>query len=109
MSRVGVILLAGIVAVTLTLKFCTNSQVPLWDATTTVISIVAYWLSCRKITQSWILWFVDDALFSGMYFFKGIPVHGCLYMFYVILAVVGYLCWKKQMRIQTAEMELAIR
>ena len=100
-----IISLLGISLITLFLKLYTDSKIPLWDASTTVISVVAYWLACRKIIQSWYLWFIVDGLFAGMYFFKNIPFHGFLYMFYVILAAVGYLKWKKQMTVSDVEME----
>lgn len=74
----------------------TNSQVPYWDATTTVLSLTAQWLICRKIIQCWILWFIVDALYVGLYFYKGIPVHSLLLIIYTGMAVVGYLYWRRK-------------
>lgn len=76
----------------------TNSQVPYWDATTTILSLTAQWLICRKIIECWILWFIVDALYAGLYFYKDIPAHGVLLMVYLVMAVVGYVVWFAQSR-----------
>lgn len=85
----------GIEAVHFYLAHYTNSQVPYWDATTTVISLVAQWLICRKIIECWYLWFIVDAMYVGLYFYKGIDAHSILLVIYVGLAVAGYLRWRK--------------
>jgi len=69
----------SIYALSLFLLYFTNSQVPYWDAMTTVLSLAAQWLICRKIIQCWVLWFIVDAMYAGLYFYKGIPVHGFFY------------------------------
>ena len=76
----------------------TNSQVPYWDATTTVLSLIAQWLICRKIIACWILWFIVDALYTGLYFYKGLPAHGILLIVYTAMAVIGYVVWSAQSR-----------
>lgn len=76
----------------------TNSQVPYWDATTTVLSLIAQWLICRKIIETWILWFIVDALYAGLYFYKGLPAHGILLVAYTVMAVIGYVVWSAQSR-----------
>lgn len=92
----GFLLLLGISALATFLHFYTDSKVPIWDATSTMISLMANFLMCRRIIQCWHLWFVADGLFAGMYFYKDIPVHGLMYTLYVGLAIAGYLNWKKQ-------------
>lgn len=92
----ALLFLVGVIGLSSFLRFYTDSQVPYWDAITTCLSLVAQWLTCRKIIQTWHLWFIVDALFAGMYAYKGIPFHASLQLFYLGLAVVGYLNWKKQ-------------
>lgn len=76
----------------------TNSQVPYWDAITTVLSLTAQWLICRKIIECWILWFIVDALYTGLYFYKGLPAHGVLLVVYTVMAIIGYAVWSAQSR-----------
>lgn len=85
----------GVSVATFLLKTYTNSTVPYIDAITTVCSLVAQWLLCRKIIENWVLWFIVDSLYVGMYFMKGIPMHALLNIVYLGMAVAGYLNWKK--------------
>lgn len=88
----------GIVIVSECLIHFTNSQIPYWDATTTVLSLVAQWLICRKIIETWILWFIVDAMYVGLYFYKGIPAHSLLLFIYLGLAIAGYWRWNKYIK-----------
>ncbi|MBN2689904.1 MAG: nicotinamide mononucleotide transporter [Gammaproteobacteria bacterium] len=81
------------------LKDYAHSQIPLWDATSTVVSLIAQFLICRKIIECWFLWFFVDMVYSGMYIYKGIPAHGIVQFIYVGMAVVGYLNWQKQLQL----------
>lgn len=77
------------------LKADTNSQVPYLDSFTTVIALTAQWLTCRKIMESWILWFAADVVYTGLFIYKGIPVHAGVHAFYLLLAILGYWRWWK--------------
>lgn len=73
----------------------TNSTVPVCDSFTTALSIVALWMLSRKYTEQWLVWLVVDAVTVGLYIYKGIPVTAGLYALYTLLAVIGYLKWRK--------------
>lgn len=83
----------GSVIVFFLLKHYTNSTVPYLDSITTVLSLIAQYMTCRKILECWILWFIVDAIYVGLYINKGIPFHSVLLMIYLGLAVAGYLRW----------------
>ena len=74
----------------------TPSTTPVFDATTTVLAIVAQWLTCKRILQNWILWFVNDTLYSLLYAYKHLPFHVAEHLFYLSLAVIGYWSWAKK-------------
>jgi nicotinamide mononucleotide transporter len=76
----------------------TDSQVPLFDAMSTALSIVAMWMLSRKLVEQWLVWLVVDAISVGLYFYKGIPITGCLYLVYCVLAIVGYMRWLREAR-----------
>jgi|WetSurMetagenome_2_1015567.scaffolds.fasta_scaffold225741_2 nicotinamide mononucleotide transporter len=86
----------GIVLVYLLLRFYTDSQIPVLDATTTVLSLLAFWLSCYKILQCWILWFIVDSFYIGMYFYKAVPAHAWLNIIYLSMAMYGYFIWRRK-------------
>lgn len=71
----------------------TDSNVPVWDALTTALSIVAMWLLSRKYVEQWLWWLLVDLLTVALYFYKDIPLTASLYVLYSLLAVVGYRRW----------------
>jgi nicotinamide mononucleotide transporter len=78
----------------------TDSTVPFWDAMTTAMSMVAMWMLSRKYIEQWLVWLVVDAITVGLYIYKGIPLTGMLYGLYTALAVVGYLRWRRQAKLE---------
>lgn len=83
-------------AIYLILVHFTNSNVPFWDAGTTAASIVAMWMLSRKYVEQWLVWLVVDVVCVGLYFHKDIPWTAGLYGLYSLLAVAGYLRWRRQ-------------
>ena len=74
----------------------TDSTVPFFDAMSTALCIVAMWMLSRKMVEQWLVWLVVDMISVGLYLYKGIPLTAGLYTIYCILAVAGYLRWRKQ-------------
>lgn len=81
----------------LILKNFTNSEIPLGDAFTTGISFTATWLLARKILENWLFWIVVNVTSTGLYIFKELYPTAILFFALSILAVVGYIKWKKTM------------
>ncbi len=75
----------------------TDSRVPLADSFTTALSIVGIWALARKYLEQWIIWIVVDVVTCALYFYKDIPFKASLYALYVVIAVFGYINWKKRM------------
>lgn len=79
------------------LSHYTNSTVPVTDAFTTALSIVALWALARKYAEQWLLWLVVDAICCVLYVYKGIPFKACIYGIYTVVAVFGYRKWLRMM------------
>lgn len=75
----------------------TDSRVPLADSFTTALSIVGIWALAHKYLEQWIIWIVVDVVTCALYFYKDIPFKASLYALYVVIAVFGYINWKKRM------------
>lgn len=75
----------------------TDSTVPVLDSLTTAMSVVALWLLSRKKIEQWLLWLAVDAVSCGLYVYKGIPFTAGLYGLYTVLAVAGYMRWRRMM------------
>lgn len=93
---VGTSLLLWFVIWWILVKF-TNSTVPLPDAFTTAVSIVALWMMARKYAEQWLLWLVVDLVCSALYLYKGLPFYCILYAIYTVIAGFGYRKWLRLM------------
>ena len=78
------------------LSHYTNSNVPVLDGFTNALSFVGLWALARKYLEQWLFWILVDAVSCYLYIIKGIPFKASLYGLYVVIAVMGYFKWKKQ-------------
>ena len=76
---------------------CTDSRVPLADSFTTALSFAGIWALARKYLEQWLIWIVVDVVTCALYFYKDIPFKASLYALYVVIAVLGYRKWRKEM------------
>ncbi len=97
-AKLLIIAIVGIGTLTFILNHFTHSQVPFWDAATTILSLIAQYLICRKIIQCWHLWFIIDVIYVGLYIYKGIPAHSILLVIYCGMAIIGYFRWNYLMK-----------
>ena len=76
-----------------------TSQLPFADATITIFSILATWMTAKKILENWIVWIMIDAADAGIYIYKGPSLYlfAILFIFYTFIAVAGYFSWKKKL------------
>lgn len=74
-----------------------GSTVPVADAFTTALSFVGIWALARKYLEQWLIWIVVDVVTCALYFYKGIPFKASLYALYVVIAVLGYVKWRRMM------------
>lgn len=84
-------------AIALWLIYGTDSNVPLYDAFTTAMSIIATWMLARKYLEQWIAWIMVDAVCVGLYIYKGIYFYATLYLLYTVIAILGYRKWRRMM------------
>lgn len=80
------------------LAYHTDSTVPVADAFTTALSFVGIWALARKYLEQWLIWIAVDVVTCVLYAYKDIPFKSGLYGLYVIIAVLGYLKWRRLMK-----------
>ncbi|MBS7256311.1 nicotinamide riboside transporter PnuC [Flavobacterium branchiicola] len=73
----------------------TDASFPYEDAFITVASLVAQYLMIKKILGSWLFWIIVDVVAITIYFYKGLYFTTALYTLFLIMAIMGYLEWKK--------------
>ncbi len=72
-----------------------NAALPYLDSFTTWGAVFATWLVARKVLQNWHYWFVIDAVSVFIYVSRGLWLTALLYLFYLVLIVVGLRAWRK--------------
>ena len=75
----------------------TDSPMPYWDALTTAASITATWMLAKKIIEHWYIWVVVNLISIGLYFVRELYPTVILFTIYAVMAVIGYLQWKKSL------------
>ena len=94
--------IAGTVAFFFILRYVltnfTDSTVPNWDSATTAIFIVGMWLMALKKIENWIFWIIGDLVSIPLYFHKGLLLTSFQFTVFLILAVSGYLEWRKSLK-----------
>jgi len=78
-----------------------DSEVPYLDSLTTSLSIVATWMLAKKYIEQWIIWIFVDLVSSGLYIYKNLWPTVVLFIIYTIMAFLGYIEWKKDLKIKT--------
>ena len=68
------------------------------DTLVTGIFFVAMWLMARRKIENWILWIVGDIISIPMYFYKGYSFTSIQYLIFTIIAIFGYLEWKRTLQ-----------
>ena len=102
-SAMVALYIAGQLIFTALLMHCTDSDIPLANGATAALSVVAMWMLARKKIEQWIVWIVVDILSAALYAYKGLHLTAVLYAIYAVVAVAGYLKWKRLMNTQYAE------
>lgn len=73
-----------------------NSFVPFLDSFITSIFLVGMWLMALKRVENWIYWIVGDIIAIPLYYSKGLVFTGFQYIVFLVIAVLGYIEWKKR-------------
>lgn len=89
----GVLAALGTAGLSLLLDQVTDSTVPLPDAVTTVLSLLATWGQARKKLESWWLWIAADLVYVPLYAYKGLWLTAALYLGFLALCVFGLRSW----------------
>jgi nicotinamide mononucleotide transporter len=84
------------VGIALFLIYFTDSTIPWIDAFTTSLSFTATWMLARKILEHWLIWVVVNTVSIALYFYRGLYPTIILFVVLTILAVIGYIEWKKE-------------
>jgi nicotinamide mononucleotide transporter len=53
------------------------------------------WLMARRKIENWLFWIVGDVISVPLYLYKGLALTSIQYLIFTVIAIYGYLAWKK--------------
>ena len=65
------------------------------DTFITGIFFVGMWLMAKRKVENWVFWIIGDVISIPLYFAKGYTFTSFQYIVFTIVAIFGYLEWKK--------------
>jgi len=77
------------------LLIAVNGAAPFWDSFTTILSLAAQYLLCRKRFENWFFWILADIIYVPLYFSRGLPLTGVLYGVLLVMCLVGVWEWRR--------------
>ncbi|MCD5968399.1 nicotinamide riboside transporter PnuC [Riemerella anatipestifer] len=72
------------------------------DIVTTAIFLVGMWLMAKRKVENWLFWILGDLISVPMYLYKGLGITSVQYFIFTILAIIGYIKWKKNISVENA-------
>jgi nicotinamide mononucleotide transporter len=89
------IVFGGFILLFTILKNFTPSTVPFWDALVSATAWAGMWLLAKRKIENWILLNISNAIAIPLLFYKHLLLYGGLTIFIFIVAVQGYIRWRK--------------
>lgn len=80
----------------------TAQENPYTDSFTTVFSLTATYMVTKKVLENWIYWIIIDAASIYLFASREYYLTAVLFLFYTLIAVFGYMKWRKQFQLQVA-------
>ena len=76
----------------------TDSQAPIPDASIAILSIIATWMTAKKIVECWYVWIFVNFFATVLYIHQQLYPTAVLFTVYSILSFVGLIEWKKTIK-----------
>lgn len=74
----------------------TDSDVAIWDALVTSLSLLGQYLLAKKKIENWWVWLVVNIITVGLMTFKALWLTSLLYVLFAILSYIGLKAWRTQ-------------
>jgi nicotinamide mononucleotide transporter len=74
----------------------TDATAPFLNAFPTVFSVLTTFMAIWKKLENWLYWLLIDTVYVYLYWSQGGYLFVLLFFIYLVMAVIGFLSWKKQ-------------
>ncbi len=98
------IVLIGWAVLYVVLRMFTPSTVPVWDAFVSATAWAGMWLLARRKIENWLLLNLSNIFAIPLLVYKRLPLTACLTLFLFIVAIFGYIEWRKIYATQQAKL-----
>ena len=78
------------------LKSYTDSDVAIWDALVTSLSLLGQYLLAKKKIENWWVWMVVNIITVGLMLLKSLWLTALLYVLFAVLSYIGLKTWRSQ-------------
>ena len=80
----------------------TDTDVPWWDAFPTAFSLIGQYALAHKRLENWAVWIIVNIVAAGLFAWKGLWLTPLLYLVFIVLSVVGWRTWAKNVQKEAA-------
>ena len=101
-SIAGIIMVGGFVLLFLVLKYKTDSTVPIADAFVSATAWAGMWLLARRKIENWLLLNLSNLVAIPLLYSKGLLLYSLLTVILFIVAIFGYIEWRRLYKQQRA-------
>lgn len=98
LTRCLILWVCGTIFLGFLLSNFTDAATPWPDSAATVLSFIAQWMIAKKKIENWILWVFVNVTYITIYIYKDLYLYAILFALYLLLAIWGYIYWKKEMK-----------
>lgn len=77
-------------------KYSTQA-LPYLDAFITAFSIIATWMTAKKLIENWLYWIALDSLGVLLFANRGFYLFALLNIIYITMSFAGYFSWRKKL------------
>ena len=74
----------------------TDSTVPMADSFTSAAAFTGMWLMNKKKLENWTWWIITNLASIPLNFYKHLVFTSLQYLVFLILAIMGYITWRKK-------------
>ena len=93
----GGLQLVGFLALGYVMETYTDAAAPYMDAFVAVQSVLAQWWMNKRYVENWVLWIGVDQVAMFLYASKSLWFTTVLYAVFLVMAVAGYVEWRKKL------------
>ena len=74
----------------------TDSNTPILDSLVSGSAVVAMWWMAKRKIENWLAWIVSNIVAIPLNFYKEFYLFTLMYVLFFVLALWGFIEWKKQ-------------